>query len=223
MSVRLAICCAGLIAGASSVVTALPIWQGLEVSVEDLPSGTRVNGVAIATTRIVGRDVPALAARLERLWATEPGSVMARWTVVGPWRVLSRARGSLSEVLQLPDRFGAEEALLSQIDVSSRPIAAPSPAIRLPQVCEVVNTVHTTSVSEVSLQLVASCRASARTVAAQLRNAALAAHLHELGSPSTNFVQWQADGLQVSAVISVGLPGSVTESSTLVLQQQRAR
>ena len=220
---KLVICCAGLLAGASSAASPLPVWQGLEVSVEDLPAGTRVNGVAIATTRIVGRDVPALAVRLERLWATEPGSVMSRWAVVGPWRVLSRARGSLSEVLQLPDQFGAEEALLSQIDVTNRPMAAPSPAIRLPQVCEVVNTVHTTSAREVSLQLVASCRASTRAVAAQLRNAALAGHLHELGSSSSNFAQWQADGLQVSAVISVGLPGSVTESSTLVLQQQRAR
>jgi hypothetical protein len=220
--VRLAIC-AGLLAGAPSIAAALPVWQGLEVSAEDVPAGTRVNGVAIATTRFVGRDVPALAARLERLWATEPGSVVARWTVVGPWRVLSRARGSLSEVLQLPDQFGAEEALLSQIDLSSRPIAAPVPAIRLPQVCEVVNTVHTNSVNEVSLQLVASCRGSARAIAAQLRNTALAGQLHELASPSPNFAQWQADGLQVSAVISAGSAGSGTEGSTLVLQQQRAR
>ena len=217
---RLAICCASVIAGVSLVVEASPAWRGLDVDVENLPAGTRVNGVAIATTRIVGPDVPAFATRLERQWTTEPGSVIARWTVVGPWRVLSRAKGPLSEVLQLPDRYGAREALLSQIDLSVRPVPAPVSALRLPKTCKVTNTVHSTSADEVTLQLVAFCRAPATVVAQQLRSAALAGHLRELGSPSPLFGEWQSDKLHISAVISPRATSNAGQS-TLVLQQQR--
>ncbi|MEP7312419.1 MAG: hypothetical protein ABI859_07540 [Pseudomonadota bacterium] len=214
---------AALLASASAAVVAGPAWQGLDVKIENLPPGTRVNGVAIAATRISGPDVTALAERLERQWASEPDSVVTHWKVTGPWRILSRTKGSLSQVLQLPDEFGAQYALLSQLDLRQRTVPPREPAVRLPQVCTVANTVQAESSREEELQLVASCRAPASTVAAQLRQSARSAGLREQGRNAPGFSQWQAEGVEVLAVVTDDPGGRAAGRSVVVLQQQRSR
>lgn len=141
--------------------------NGLQVRSETVPGATAINGVEFRMTRVTGRDVPALFARIVADWNATPGANAPRLLQQGAWSLASRLHEGHSQVVQW--RQGEEGAELLWSDTDLRTPASPARLPRyLPADCKWSGPVQGRSVGQQFLQATGFCRAHAPDVTAQL-------------------------------------------------------
>lgn len=136
---RICLLAAGLVTGAGAD-EALPVL--------------RINGLALAVTRLAGPDAATRVASLESQWRAL-GDPVLPWQQQGDWRVLAHRSGRWSEVLQVRGRGAATEAYLSRLDVQRAP--APIAVLPLPAGCKARSTVESGAAGDAAIQVTGSC------------------------------------------------------------------
>lgn len=123
-----------LLAGAS-VAGALESGdtRGLDVRIEPLPEPVAVDGVTLEIQVASGRDVPALARRVEHRWQQQR-SVVQRLHQRG-WQLLARWEEGRSELVQWRGQGASAQLIFSRLDTLRRPSRGASAPLMLPSRC----------------------------------------------------------------------------------------
>jgi hypothetical protein len=114
--------------------------RGLAIGVERIPEPLVVDGMTVHVSTARGPDVPALAERLEKRWRS--GDSDLQRSQYGDWHVLSRWKGTRSEVLQWRIAGADSELHMSTLDASRRPVLVAGPPAILPAGCKWGRTIE---------------------------------------------------------------------------------
>lgn len=108
------------------------LWRDLRLQHEQLPRGTRFNGVELDALRLAGPDVEAL----ERRWLELGRGIDTRRRDAAGWRVHSRLHAGHSEVLQVRGSGSDAEAIWSRIALRAPLRAGARGTLAAPRGCQ---------------------------------------------------------------------------------------
>lgn len=114
--------------------------RGLDVQVGTIPAPVTVEGVAMHIRVASGRDVPALASRIEQRWRQE-GSA-PRPMQAGGWQLLGRWEQGRNEVIQWRGTGAAAQLILSLLDTLQQPSPPGANPLPLPPGCTWVRVIE---------------------------------------------------------------------------------
>lgn len=137
--------------------------RGLDVEIETMPAPVSVDGVVMQIRIAQGRDVPALARRIEQRWRRE-GSSLRRLDERG-WQLLSRWETGRSELVQWRGEGAAAQLVFSLLDTLQQPSSPGSAPFRLPSACAWGRSIDDGAFSQRS----AYCRSAMGSVQQSLR------------------------------------------------------
>ncbi len=189
---------------------------GPGVVAEPLPAGLRINGVAVQVTRLQGPGLPAYIAGLQSHWQAQ-GTVRQ----LGPWRLVSRQQGAVSEVIQWRSTLTGTEALWSRLDLRLPTGTGIGLSLRLPAACRVVSQLELGGRQSPVRQLTARCGLRADTLSAWLHRAAIAAGWENQNKPGARTLQLQRGPLRLRlSVIEQPEPASRADSVLVAIESR---
>jgi hypothetical protein len=190
------------------LVVSLDCWPldqrlatGLEVSVEQIEQGIRIDGVLVDVKRATGVGVPALVSRITRAWSSE-GSMLRPGSTNG-WQLASRIHNGVSEVLQWRGEGAQAELLWSALHAGNKAEPDADPQLVLPRNCRWVRRIAGGSRRGRHMEATAACNGSSPPTAA-----ALATGLQQRG--------WH---IQLTSAYSLQGQSETTEGQAIVLPQ----
>ena len=184
------------------------------VVADAFPGGLRINGVAVEVTRLAGPGVPAFIDDLRARWP-----VVAPVRREGPWRLVSRQQGSISEVLQWRATATGSEALWSRLDLSQPKYAAAALSVPLPGVCRIASQLELGERHSPVRHVTARCGVRADTLVARLHRAAVAAGWDSQLTTRSRTLQLQRGKTRIQlAAVDQADPGTLPSSVLVAIE-----
>lgn len=147
------------------------LYRDLRLQHEQLPRGTRFNGVAVHALRLAGPDVEVL----ERRWLDRASGIGTRRSDAAGWRVHSRLYAGHSEVLQVRGSGKDGEAIWSRVELSAPPRATARGTLATPRGCHPGPNVESVGHGRRTLQSTLVCAAGITTLLQELESSAVRA------------------------------------------------
>jgi hypothetical protein len=121
------------------------------VFAEPLPTGLRINGLAVQVTHLRGPRIAELVRLTAQQWRAAPQHQ-------GPWQQLSRQSMNSSEVLQWRAAPAGLEAIYSRQPLRQAPQPVATLDLQLPALCNAVSHLQLGAADQPAIELTAQCR-----------------------------------------------------------------
>jgi hypothetical protein len=144
-------------------------FSGLDVAVERIGEPVIVDGVQMRIQRAQGIDVQRLAARIERRWQGEGGTL--RHLHQQGWQMLGRWHEGRSDLIQWRGEGRQAVLLYSRLDTQHKPLRQAAPPFSLPFGCAWGRVVEGEAKGRRYLQRSAVCRGSSAELQPAVRTA----------------------------------------------------
>lgn len=180
--------------------------RGLSLSVERIPEGITVDGLAMQIHSATGRDVAGLAARIEARWRAE-GSVVQ--SAQSRWQMLSRFEHGRSELIQWRGEGPSAQLLHSIVD-TTHPTARPArEPFTLPLHCAWGRFIEGRAGHDAFEQRTGRCSALSGTVFAAVQRS-LVAQGWDVSRASGTTLELTRDGIEGRLFITQGAGNAAT-------------